>query len=197
MRGGSVFAEDADIGEVAVVFVGVHAVADKEFGGGAEAEPVGFHALLFGREVLVDQDAGAAGERAFRQDFFSDLGEREPGVQNVVDEQNVASLQVKFQLAAHRELAGGRVMQIGSDRQGVHADGHINLAQEVGGEEQPAVHHDDGGQFVPGIRAGNIGGKLGNAAAENVGIVQGFEGDGHGGGQAPFPAAFFSVPVVE
>ena len=103
---GSGFAEDADVGEVAVEFVGVHAAADEVLRRGAESEPVGLRLLLFGRNGFVEQDAGAAGKRAVRQEFFLKLGERESGVQDVVDQEDMAALHVEFQAAAHRKLSG-------------------------------------------------------------------------------------------
>ena len=166
-KSGFAFAEDADIGEVAVELVGVHAVADEEFRRGAEPVPVGLRLLQLGRDGLVDQDAGAAGERAFRKDLLLNFGEREAGIQDVVDQQDVAVLQAEFQLAAHRKLAGGRVVQIGPGREGVHPDGHRKLAQQVGREEDTAVHDDDGGEVKSGIGFGDLGREFGHAGAEN------------------------------
>lgn len=176
-----VFAEDADVGEVAVELVGVHAVADEEFRRGAESVPVCLRLFPFGRDVLVDQDAGAAGGGTVRHDMFPDLGERETGIEDVVDQEDMAALHVIFQLAAHLELPGGKMVRIGACGERVDTDRQFDAAQEVGGEEEPAVHHDDGGEFLSGIGARDIGGKLGNAAADRFRVVEGGECNGHRG----------------
>jgi len=193
----SVFTQDADVGEVAVEFVGVHAAADEILRRGAEPEPVGLRLLLFGRNVFIEQDAGAAGKRTVRQDLFLKLGERESGVQNVVDQEDMAALYIELQAAAHRELSGRSMVHIGTGGERIHAHGQIDMPQQVGGEEEPAVHNDNGGKFLSGIGAGDLVGELVDATADRLCIVKGGECDGHRGDQAPFPAAFLRVPVVE
>ena len=197
--GGSVFAfaEDADVGEVAVEFVGVHAAADEVLRRGAESEPVGLRIFLFGRNGFVDQDAGAAGGGAVRKELFLKFGERKSGIQDVVDQEDMAALHIELQAAAHRELSGGRVVQIGPGGERIHAYGQIDMPQQIGGEEEPAVHDDNGGKFLSGIGPGDFGGELVDATADRLCIVEGGECDGHRGDQAPFPAAFLRVPVVE
>ena len=70
------FAQDADVGEVAVEFVGVHATADEVLRRGAESEPVGLRLLLFGTCVLFqcllldDPDTVAFSVLADEQTFF-------------------------------------------------------------------------------------------------------------------------------
>ena len=194
---GSHLAEEADVGEVAEMLVGVHAVADEVLRGGAEAVPVGLRLLLFGRNVLVDQDAGTAGGGAFRQDLLLNFRERKTGIQDVVDQEDMAVLQAEFQLAAHREFASGFVVEVGPGREGIHPDGHRDLAQQVRGKEDSAVHDDDGSELKSGIGGGNLGGEFGHAFLKGGMVVQGGEGNGHRGGQSPFPAAFLRVPVVE
>ena len=194
---GSLLAEDADVGEVAEVLVGVHAVAHKVLRRGAEPEPVCLRLLPFGRDVLVDQDAGAAGRRAVRQKLFLKFGEREPGIEDIVDQEAVAAPRVEFHPAAQRELPGGRVVEVGAGRERIHAHRQIDVPQQIGGEEEPAVHHDDGGDLKSGIGSGDFVGDLGDAAFDRLRVDQGGEGNGHRRDQAPFPAAFFRVPVVE
>ena len=179
------------------MFVGVHAVADEVLRGRAEPEPVGLCLLLFGRDVLVDQDTGAAGSGAVRQELFLKLGERESGIQDIVDEEDVAALRVELHPAAQREMSGGRVVQVGARRERVHADGQLDVAEQVGREEDAAVHHDDGGDLKSGIFFGDLVGDLGDAAADRLCIEQGGKRAGHRGDQAPFSAAFLRVPVVE
>ena len=194
---GFAFAQDADVGEVAVEFVGVHAAADEVLRRGAESEPVGLRFLLFGRDVLVDQDAGSAGGGAVRQDHFPEFGERKPCVENVVDQEDMAVLHVEFQAASHRKLSGRSMVHVGAGGEGIHAHGQIDMAQQVGGEEESAVHDDDGGEFLPGVGAEDVGGKFLDAAEDRLRVVKSGEFDGHRGDQAPFSAAFLRVPVVE
>ena len=104
--------KDADVREIAVEFVGVHAEADEVFVRGLEPVPVGSKHLAFGRNVLVDQDAGTAGGGAVRQEFFLQFGEREPGIQDVVDEQDMAALRIEFLDTADVDLARGRVVEV-------------------------------------------------------------------------------------
>lgn len=194
---GFAFAEDADVGEVAVELVGVHAAADEVLRGRAESEPVGLRFFHFGRNGFVDQDAGSAGGGAVRQDHFPEFGERKPGVEDVVDQEDMAVLHVEFQAASHRKLSGRSMVQVGAGGEGIHAHGQIDMAQEVGGEEEPAVHDDDGGEFLPGVGAGDVGGEFLDAAADRLRVVKCGEDNGHRGDQAPFPEAFLRVPVVE
>ena len=194
---GFAFAEDADVGKVAVELVGVHAAADEVLRGRVKSEPVGLRFFLFGRNGFVEQNAGAAGGGAVRQDHFPEFGERKPGVENVVDQEDMAVLHVEFQAAAHRELSGRIMVQIGTGGERIDAYGQIDMPQQIGGEEEPAVHNDDGGKFLSGIGAGDLVGELIDATADRLCIVKGGECDGHRGDQAPFPAAFLRVPVVE
>ena len=188
---GSGFAEDADVREVAVELVGVHAAADEVLRGRVESEPVGLRLFLFGRTGFVEQNAGAAGKRTVRQNLFLKLGERKSGIQDVVDQEDMAALHIEFQAAAHRELSGRSMMHIGPGGERLDAYGQIDMPQQIGGEEEPAVHNDDGGKFLSGIGAGDLVGELIDATADRLCIVKGGECDGHRGDQAPFPAAFY------
>ena len=196
-KSGFAFAEDADVGEVAVELVGVHAAADEVLRGCAESEPVGLRIFHFRRNGFVDQDAGAAGGGAVRQDHFPEFGERKPGVEDVVDQEDMAVLHVEFQAAAHRELSGRSMVRVGTGGEGIHAHGQIDMAQQVCGEEDSPVHDDDGGKFKSGIRAGDLGGEFLDAAADRLRVVKSGEDNGHRGDQASFAAAFLRVPVVE
>ena len=109
----------------------------------------------------------------------------------------MAPLHGELEPAAHREFACGEMVRVGAGGERVDADRDRDAAQQVGGEEKPAVHHDDGGEFLSGIGLGDVGGEFTDAAADRLRIVEGGECNGHRGDQAPFEAAFLRVSVVE
>lgn len=175
--------EDADAGEVAVAFGEIETVADDEFIGDGETHEVGLEFDLATTTFIEEHASADAGGVEFL-DHGDDGGDGFAGVEDVVDEEDVAVGDVEAEAAEDLGLADGAgLVAVAGDADTVEADGVRNFAEEVGGEEDGPVNEGDDGDFLLAVGGGDEGAELANAFLEvGFGDEDGFEGGGNGGG---------------
>lgn len=181
--------EDSDAGEVAVAFGEIEAVADDELVGDFEADEIGGE-VDFAAAFFVEEDAGAdAGGLQFFDDVDDD-GEGFSGVEDVVDEEDVAVSEIEREAVEELRFAVGfGVVAVAGDADAIEADGVRNLAEEVGGEEDGAVDDGDDGDLFLAVDGRDLGAEFLEAVLDGglrhedgfeVGVSGTENGFGHG-----------------
>ena len=139
--------------EVAVALVDVEAVAHDEVRRDREADVLErlFDALL---ALFEQQRADLEALGAARAEVLAQVVEREPGVDDVLDDQHVAAEQVDVEVLhdAHDAAGLGRGA-VGRDRHEVDLDGEFDRAHEVGHEVDGALQDADEQRRVLGVVA--------------------------------------------
>ena len=109
--------------------------------------------------------------RAARGDEILGERQRAAGVQNVVDDENVAAAHVEFHVAQDRDLAG-RNPRLPVARQGHEIDLRrqphpVQRADQIGGKHEAALQDGDDEQVLE-LRAGDFLGQLVEALGDGL-----------------------------
>ena len=122
-----------------IAAVVIEAVADDEFVGDLEADPVGPDGD-FWRRLLLQQDADFhVGGAEFLQ-ALDDGGEGAAGVEDVVDDDDVAALEGIAHGLEAAQLAGAFGAGVAGEADAGDFAVEIDGAEEIGQEEERAVH---------------------------------------------------------
>ena len=139
----------ADVGQVAVALGVVEAVADDELVGDVEADvgdvDVGAHGVGF-----AQQRAHAQRPRPPRGQVAQQPGQRQPGVDDVLDDQHVAVVDVAVEVLEDAHHARRRRRRaVGADGHELQLGGQRDRPGEVGDEHDRALEHRDQQQVLP------------------------------------------------
>ena len=192
MLGDGKRAEGADLRVVSVVAVVVEAVADDEGVGDLEPDVIRFD-FDDALDVLAQQNAEADAGRVLREDGLAHEVERLPGVEDVIDHDNVLARQIAREFAGQACPArDDGLPRVARDGDQFEAEFDRHLAHEVGGEDHRPGHdryeHNaalDGAFFAGGDgcqigsdRAGHLAHAAGDAVPINEDL---FDLNEHGG----------------
>ena len=98
--------QNAEIRQIAIVLREIETVADNEFVGNVEAAIVNFNVDFTARR-LVEERADFDAVRLFVHEVINKVAHGRAGVDNVLNEQNVASFGVVIEIFEDVDLAGG------------------------------------------------------------------------------------------
>lgn len=166
------------MGEVAVVLVVVHAVADDEFVFETVADVID----VDGDDVgggLVEKGAYAERCGVAGPEIFGEVAEGLAGIDDVFDEDDVAAGDGVVEVFEDADDAGGGIALVAGDGEEVDGEGEVEAADEVGHEDEGALEHAD----EDGIEGGDVTGDLGGEAADAGGEGAPAEDDGEVGGE--------------
>lgn len=149
--------KDADGGEVAVTFGEIETVTDDETVGDLKPHEVGFE-LNFTPAFFVEEDAGAHAGGILFFDQIDDDRESFPGVEDVVDEEDVAASDIEREAVKEvRFAARPGVVAVAGDADAVEPDGIGDLTKQIGGEEDGAVDDRDDSDLFFAVGRGDVG----------------------------------------
>ena len=153
--------DDADVREVAILFGVVEAVADDEPILDREADVLDLDVDLAPRGLA--EEAGRAQRlRAARPQDVLQVGERQAGVDDVFDDDDVAAVERRVEVLQQPDLAGRRrALGVARHRHEVERDVAVHVAHEIRQEHERALEHRDKMQAV-GEVAADLGGQLGD-----------------------------------
>jgi hypothetical protein len=186
-----------DEGEVAVALGVIEAVTDNEKIGNLESDVMGPDDFLSASglfEENANPEAPGAGGTKPGHDSFEGLA----GVEDVVDDEDVAATEIEPHFLGEDEFAGLGFRAIAGDAKEIQFDWQGKVAEQIGEEEDRTVEEGDDDEFGAGGIAldlaremANAGGDLG-AGEQNAGdVVPPAARDGsRPGGSEPVGAAF-------
>lgn len=144
--------EDADVGEIPVFSFVIEAVADDEFIADFKADVIGFD-FLGARFVLGEEHSGVDGGGAFVRETFRDCGEGAPGIEDVIEEEDVHAIDFGEMTVEEIDFSGAlESAVIAGDIQALDGELAGDAAEKIGGEDEGAFEQDDhddgsGGEF--------------------------------------------------
>ena len=138
----------ADVGQVAVTLGVVQAVADDELVGDVEADvgdvDVGAHGVGLAQQRAHPQRPRMPGREVAQQP-----GQRQPGVDDVLDDQHVAVVDVAVEVLEDPHHARRRRRRaVGADRHELQLRGQRDRPGQVGDEHDRALEHGDQQQVL-------------------------------------------------
>ena len=145
-RAGSIFGiyfrlQYADVGHIAVLLRVVETVADDELIGHLEACKVGDDGLCAAGRLVEQRHDGHAGSALGHEVILEEV-ERIAGVENVLDDNNVAARNVLLEVVRDLHHAGrGRRVLIGRDGDEFNVALELAGAHNVGHEDERALQH--------------------------------------------------------
>src|SRR5450759_3677959 len=150
---------DRDVRQVAVLLVQVEPVSDDELRPDREAEELDRDVPVL-REVLLEQRGDPHGPRLPRREEIEDLPERQPRVDDVLEQQDVLSGDVHREVADQLDVPARAGAGVGADLQEVDDDGGLEPLEEVGEEEDRPFEDDHGGDLTSLVAAVDLQGQL-------------------------------------
>ena len=144
-----------DIRQIAEILVGIQAVTNHISVGNVKPGPVRRHEK-FAVDILVQEDAGPHAQSAALLHIFPDGFQGQPGVEYIIDDQDMTFLHRIFQVASDRQLAGGAVVMVAGTDEHIPAERLPDRTHQIGSEKQCAVHQDDHSQRFALIKTGDI-----------------------------------------
>src|SRR4051794_7007845 len=164
------FCEDGYVRKVAVALAVVETVADDEAVRNLEADiaRLELHLAPLGlRQQRADLDRG----RVARAEAPQEVLQREPGVDDVLDDEDVTALERDVEILEDPHDAGG----VGG--RAVARDGHevdlardVEVAHEVREEEHRALEHADEQEVAPCVVGADLVPELADAPGELIGL---------------------------
>jgi hypothetical protein len=163
--------EDADVGEVAIAFVVVEAVADHEFVGNDEAEVIGANVGDAAFD-LVEKDSNAEmfGLALFEE--TKEIFEGEPGVENIFDDEDGTAFDADVEIFVEFHFAGGiGALAVAGDGDEVEGNFATEFASEIGEEKDGTFEDADEMERFLGEIIADLFGHFFDAVA-NVGVME-------------------------
>ena len=174
--------DDADERQVAIKAFVVEAVSDNEYGRYREADVVEFD-LNLAVSGLVQKGAYLKGGGGFREDLFDKHLERDAGVHDVLNDEDLPAAQALAERVGHIDgvLA---LFDIAIDVDEFHGGGDIKLPDEVRKEADDAVQRADTYDLTAGVVGAQLLREFPDAAAEASGADEdAIDALGGGGGE--------------
>lgn len=140
-----------DAGKISVAFREVQSVPDYELIWNGEPDEIGFQ-LHIAPPFFLEKDAGPDGCGFPLFDFVHDHGERFSRVENVVDKEDVAVLNIEQQIV--QDLWNGNrtiAVSVARNADAIEAERSADFSQQIGREKDRTVHDRDDGDFVPPV----------------------------------------------
>ena len=124
------------------------------------------------RDGLLSRQAVRERLRAARAQDVLQVGERQPGVDDVFDDEDVLAVERGVEVLQQPDFAGaGRALGVARHGHEVERDVAVHVAHQIGQEHERALEHGDNVQAV-GEVAADVGGHLGDARLDLVGGEQ-------------------------
>lgn len=140
--------EDSNEREVAVLFGVIKSVTDDEGIGDSEAGVVGLDAV-FAVYAFLEEDAGAEGFGFEATKLVEDGVEGLAGIQDIVDEEDVAVMDIGGEVFGEVEWSGLGLVAVAGGAYEVEGEGEVEVADEVGSEDDGAIEDgDNDGVFI-------------------------------------------------
>ena len=155
--------ENADVRQIAVLFRVIQTVADDEGVRHGEADVLRLHIGAAARG-LIEQRCDADGARLAVLEIFREIAERDAGVENVFDDDDITVFNVLAEILVdlHRARGGGAVA-VGRNGHKVHAAVDRHFAEQVRHENEAALQNADEQRLFPGVIAGDLRAQLADA----------------------------------
>jgi hypothetical protein len=157
------------IGQVAVALVEVEAVADEELVRHREAD-VANRQVVDEASVrpVEERDRGERGRLAERK-RAADVVQRQPGVDDILDEQDVAAGDREVEILDQSYARLGAPASVARERDEVDRMRDGNRAREVCQEEDARLQRGDEDRLAPLVVAGDLGAELRDARLDLAG----------------------------
>ena len=160
--------QHADIRQVAVVVGIVESVADNELVRDREAAKIGLQALTVAILLVEEGDRGDAGGVA-RGEELAQIFHRQAGVDDVLDDDDMAAGDVVVEILDQAHDTGGLVVQaIAGDCDEIHVDRAVHAAAEIDVEKGRALEHADEHGPLVAILGGQLTGELFHARGDGL-----------------------------
>jgi hypothetical protein len=126
----------------------IKSVTDDEGIGDSEACVVGLDGVGMW-DAFFEEDAGAEGFGFEATELVEDGVEGLAGIEDIVDEEDVAVVDIGGEVFGEVEWAGLGLVAVAGGADEVEGEGEVEVADEVGGEDDCAVEDgDDDGVFI-------------------------------------------------
>src|SRR5256886_6489060 len=158
-----------DRGQVAVPLADVEPVADDEVGWDPEPDVAQVEVVAL-EPFLQEQRAHLERRRPARREVLPQVGQREAGVDDVLDDQDVAAGEVDLEvLLDANDAAGAGGGPVGRHSHEVELDGQVDGSGEVAHEYERALEHPYEQRRMVGVVGGDLLAELGDALLELLG----------------------------
>ena len=158
----------SDVRQVAVPLADVEAVPDHELG--RDAEPDVLEVELDALEAVLHEERAHLERRGIAGgEVLAQVREREPAVDDVLDDDHVATAEVEVEvLDDPHDAARARRRAVRRHRHEVELDREVDRPREVAHEHERALEHADEQRRAPGVVGRDLLAELGDAAAQLV-----------------------------
>jgi hypothetical protein len=167
----SVGVDVVDVGEVAVALVEVEAVADEVLVGNGEADVAHCEILHQSPVRTVEERRRGEGARIPEEQRLAQVVEREAGVDDVLDDEHVASIDPGVEILQEPHagrLRAARIAVVGGEFDEVQVVQDRRRAREVGEEDEARLERRDEEGLEAVVVRRNLGSELRDPASNLV-----------------------------
>ena len=129
--------------------------------GNPESDPVGMNEL-FGFQHLIHQDTSLDACCAEPQKIMNGVFHGKPRIKDIINQQNMSSVNRQFQCGTHCNLSGTPVIFVTGRGKTIDIKRQINLPKQIGGKNHCSVHHHNDCKLLPPISFRDFSAQLRN-----------------------------------